>query len=141
MFSCTWLALSCNFLFELKVFWSLGWCKTCSYPFVQYFCTLFWDDITTIWEDNNVYFFTEKKNVLDQQIIIISSQTNVRKYRTKEHEQVYCVRFFIFEISTFQKWSNRLAQLISFGFFLSSKNTVKNNNDLSKNIPLVCGTS
>ena len=31
--------------------------KTCSCPFVLYFCTLFWDDITIIWDENIVYFF------------------------------------------------------------------------------------
>ena len=55
--------------------------KTCSCPFVQYFCTLFWDE-------NIVYFLTEKKKpVLDRgPIIVKSSQNNVRKYRTKRHE-------------------------------------------------------
>ena len=41
--------------------------KTCSCPFVRYFRTLFWDDITIIWDENIVYFFNwEKKTVLDQ---------------------------------------------------------------------------
>ena len=41
--------------------------KTCSCPFVRYFRTLFWDDITIIWNENIVYFFNlEKKPVLDQ---------------------------------------------------------------------------
>jgi hypothetical protein len=31
--------------------------KTCLCPFVQYFRTLFWDDITIIWDENIVYFF------------------------------------------------------------------------------------
>ena len=31
--------------------------KTCSYHFVRYFRTLFWDDITIIWNENIVYFF------------------------------------------------------------------------------------
>jgi hypothetical protein len=45
-------------------------------------------------------FLTEKKPVFDQekvcllnfhqQIMVISSQNNVRKYRTKGHEQVFC---------------------------------------------------
>ena len=41
--------------------------KTCSYPFVRYFRTLSWDDITIIWDENIVYFFnSEKKTVLNQ---------------------------------------------------------------------------
>ena len=59
--------------------------------FVGYFPMLFWDDITIIWDEIIVYFFDwEKKPVLDQQefcllnfhqqIIVISSQNNVRKY-------------------------------------------------------------
>ena len=41
--------------------------KTCSCPFVQYFCTLFWDDITIIWNESIVYFINwEKKPCLDQ---------------------------------------------------------------------------
>ena len=46
-------------------------------------------------------FLTEKKTVLDQyevcllnfhqQIIVISSQNNVRKYCTRGHEQVFCL--------------------------------------------------
>ena len=31
--------------------------KTCSCPFVRYFRTVFWDDITLIWDENIVYFF------------------------------------------------------------------------------------
>ena len=69
---------------------------------VRYFRTLFWDDITIIWDENIVYFFNWEKNpVLDQQevcllnfhqqIIVISSQNNVQKHSTKGHEQVYCV--------------------------------------------------
>ena len=79
--------------------------KTCSCPFVRYFRTLFWDDITKIWDENIVYltFLTEKKHVLDQydvcllnfhqQIMVISSQNKVRKYRTKVHEQVYYISY------------------------------------------------
>ena len=31
--------------------------KTCSCPFVKYFRTLFWDDVTIIWDENIVFFF------------------------------------------------------------------------------------
>ena len=51
--------------------------KTCSCPFVRYFRTLFWDDITIIWDENIVYFFNWE------------TQNSVRKYRTKGHEQVF----------------------------------------------------
>ena len=39
-------------------------CRHCSScPFVRYFRTLFWDDITIIWDENFVYLFNwEKKN-------------------------------------------------------------------------------
>ena len=40
--------------------------KTCSCPFVRYFCMLFWDDFTIIWDENIVYFFNWEKHVLDQ---------------------------------------------------------------------------
>ena len=52
---------------QLSVVLSWGWCaKTCSCPFVRYFRTLLWDDITLIWDENIVYFFDwEKKTVLD----------------------------------------------------------------------------
>ena len=35
--------------------------------FVRYFCTLLWDDIIIMWDENIVYFFNWEKNpVLDQ---------------------------------------------------------------------------
>ena len=37
--------------------------KTCSCPFVRYFRTLFWDDITIIWDENIVYFFNWEKTL------------------------------------------------------------------------------
>jgi hypothetical protein len=68
-----------------------------------YFFTSFWDDITIIWDENIVYFLTEKKNLFwtnkkfdylistnfHQQISVKSSQNNVLKYRKKGHEQVF----------------------------------------------------
>ena len=58
-----------------------------------------------IWDENIVYFFNREKNpVLFQsevcllnfhlQIIMISSQNNLRIYRTKGHVQVYYEFFF-----------------------------------------------
>ena len=70
--------------------------KTCSChcPLVRYFRTLFWDDITKIWNENIVYFVKWEKNpVLDQQevcllnfqqqIIVKASQNKVQKIRYK----------------------------------------------------------
>ena len=37
--------------------------ETCSCPFVWYFCTLFWDDIMMIWNENIVYLFNWEKNL------------------------------------------------------------------------------
>ena len=37
--------------------------QTFSCPFVRYFCMLFWDDITIIWDENIVYFFNCEKNL------------------------------------------------------------------------------
>ena len=58
------------------------------------FCTLFWHDITIIWNENIVYFFNRVINsVLDQlevyllnfhqQTIVVSSQNNVQKDMNK----------------------------------------------------------
>ena len=35
--------------------------QTCSFPFVRYFGTLFWDDMTIIWDENIFYFFNWEK--------------------------------------------------------------------------------
>jgi hypothetical protein len=51
---------------------------TCSCPLLQYFRTLFWDDITIFWDENLLLFLTERKKP-----VIIP------KYRTKGHKQVY----------------------------------------------------
>ena len=52
---------------SLNKYWSLRdtnrW-KTCSCPFVWYFLTSFWVDITIIWDEDIVYFFNWKKNKL-----------------------------------------------------------------------------
>ena len=32
--------------------------QACSCPFIRYFCPVFWDDITIIWDENIVYFFS-----------------------------------------------------------------------------------
>ena len=37
--------------------------KTCSCPLVRYFWTLFWDDITIIWDENIVYFYNREKKL------------------------------------------------------------------------------
>ena len=50
--------------YEREKIW---WKETCSCPSVRYFCTLFWDDITIIWDENIFYFLNwEKKPDLDQ---------------------------------------------------------------------------
>ena len=48
-----------NIFFRAFSFWLFfsNFHKTCSCPLVKYFCTLFWDDIMMIWDDNIVYFF------------------------------------------------------------------------------------
>ena len=48
-----------NYLIKLQ-FWPY---ETCSFPFVRYFRTLFWDDITIIWDENIVYLFNWEKNL------------------------------------------------------------------------------
>ena len=40
--------------------------KTSPAKFVRYFCMLFWDDITIIWDENIVYLLLGKKPLLDQ---------------------------------------------------------------------------
>ena len=60
---------------------------------------IFWDDITIFWDENYVnklfigpkHFFSqlENQNKFSTQNIVISSQNNVPKYLTKEHEQVF----------------------------------------------------
>ena len=37
--------------------------ETCSCPFVWYFHTLYWDDITIIWDEKIVYFFNQEKKM------------------------------------------------------------------------------
>ena len=74
--------------------------KTCSWPFVRYFRTLFWDDIKIIccWklskqisQLSKKVFFSQLKNLtrFSSQIIVISSQNNVWTSPMKGHEQVY----------------------------------------------------
>ena len=64
------------------------------------FCTLFWDDITIIWDKILFSFLTEKKNLFwtNKKFVYILNfhqqnydDTN-QKYSTKGHEQVYCFR-------------------------------------------------
>ena len=52
-----------NIFFRAFSFWLFfsNFHKTCSCPLVKYFCTLFWDDIMMIWDDNIVYFFNWEK--------------------------------------------------------------------------------
>ena len=59
--------------------------KTCSCPFVRYFGTLFWDDITIYWDKNYVQnsFFPQLK-IITNFHPKIRSQNIVRK----GHEQV-----------------------------------------------------
>ena len=67
--------------------------ETFSSPLGRNFGTLFWDDITIFWDENFLWFLTEKKPVSDQlevclliltyfsyQNIVVSSQNNVPKY-------------------------------------------------------------
>ena len=67
-------------------------------------------------------FLTEKKTCFRpirslfteffyQQIIVISSQNNVRKYRTKGHEQVLCIRQVVLE-TPMTKWQEKLSKLL-----------------------------
>ena len=65
--------------------------ETCS-------CTIFWDDIPIIWNENIVCFLNEKKKLFwtNKKFVylifinvMISSKNNVQKYRSKGHEQVF----------------------------------------------------
>ena len=83
-----------------RAFFCLLRTKTCSCPFVRYFRTLFWDDIMIIcwwelskqisyWSKTGFFSQLKKSTIFSSQIIVISFQNNVRKYRTKGHEQVF----------------------------------------------------
>ena len=88
--------------------------KTCSCPFVQYFCTLFWDDTTIIWDENIVYFFNLEKNLFwtnknicllnfHQQIIVISSQNYVQKYRTYKRTWISFQKSYLYQVHNFEQ--------------------------------------
>ena len=58
---------NCKFLFKkwgiftaCQIFYTR---KTCSCLFLRYFCKLFWDNITIIWDENIVNFFDLKKDL------------------------------------------------------------------------------
>ena len=73
--------------------------KIYSYPLVQYFGMLFWDDITIFWDEN----YVNKLLICPKQVFFsvknhnkFSSQNNIPKYCIKGHEQVFFTNLFPF---------------------------------------------
>ena len=55
--------------------------ETCSCPLLLYFGTLLWDDITIFWDENLLWFWTEKKENLFWTNMNFVYLTLIPKYR------------------------------------------------------------